>query len=294
MKKLLIALIFLNTSVFANDFDVSTPEPAVVPVTENQDVEAQVSGKYPSVNRQESLPLGAIQHAWDNAVPGSGVYQINYNPREVIKLVTREYMTTTIEFPIWEKIEEINVGDENSYQITKPKPNILMIRPNEYVGVDSNITAIGESGHVYSFYIRSEGYNSKNVSDIKVMVRVPAPKFVKNNSSKSLSEFKDLFEKSDYLDAVVFDPAKLDFCFSMAGDQSIAPERVFTDGVRTWFDYGSDMGSKTLPTIYAVIDGVDTPINVSREGSKLVAQATGVFSLKSGQKVTCVYPSNKG
>ena len=294
MKKLLIALVLLNTPVFANDFDVSAPEATVVPVTENQDVEAQVSGKYPSVNRQESLPLGAIQHAWDNAVPGSGVYQINYNPREVIKLVTREYMTTTIEFPIWEKIEEINVGDENSYQITKPKPNILMIRPNEYVGVDSNITAIGESGHVYSFYIRSEGYNSKNVSDIKVMVRVPAPKFVKNNSSKSFGELKDLFEKSDYLDAVVFDPAKLDFCFSMAGDQSIAPERVFTDGVRTWFDYGSDMGSKTLPTIYAVIDGVDTPINVSREGSKLVAQATGVFSLKSGQKVTCVYPSNKG
>ncbi len=290
MKKILLILIFFNTSVLANNFESVVLEPDIVPVTENPDVEAQVAGKYPSINRQESLPLGAIQHAWDNASPGSGVYQVNYNPREVIKLVTREYMTTTVEFPIWEKIEEINIGDENAYQITKPKPNILMIRPNEYIGMDSNITAIGESGHVYSFYIRSEGYNSKNISDIKVLVRVPAPKFVKTGS-KSLNEFKDLFEQADYLDKVAFDPAKIDFCFSMSGDKSIAPERVYTDGIRTWFDYGSDMGSKSLPTIYSVIDGVDTPINVNREGTKLVAQATGVFTLRSGQKVTCVYPS---
>jgi len=79
----------------------------------------------------------------------------------------------------------------------------------------------------------------------------------------------------------------------MAGDQSIAPERVYSDGLRTWFDYGSKMGSKTLPVIFAVIDEVDTPINVTREGTRLVAQALGAFTLKSGKKLTCVTPSSK-
>jgi ComB9 competence protein len=205
-------------------------------------------------------------------------------------LVTREFMTTSVVFPPWEKIEEIVAGDDSSYRITKIKPNVLSIRPNEFVGVDSSITAFGESGHTYSFYVRSEGYNSQNVSDITVYVRVAAPKYVKG---QVLDPEVTLAEKTDYLDAVIFDPANLNFSFSMSGDKSIAPERVFSDGTRTWFDYGKKMGKKTLPSIYLVVDGVDTPINVTREGTKLVAQATGSFALKSGQKVTCVYPSDQ-
>jgi len=270
----------------------SSNTPTVTPVAENPDVEAQVTGQYPTINRQESLPLGAIQHAWDKTTKSSGVYQVNFNPREVIKVITREFMTTSIVLPPWEKIEEIVIGDETSYQVTKPKPNIILIRPIEFVGVDSSITAFGESGHVYAFYVRSEGYNSKHVSDITVQVRVPAPKYALMDNKTSDPEL-ELAQKTDYLDAVVFDPANLDFGFSMSGNKSIAPERVFTDGTRTWFDYGNRMGSQTLPTIYSVIDGVDTPINVTREGTKLVAQATGKFTLRSGQKVTCVYPTEK-
>ncbi|HQW57592.1 MAG TPA: TrbG/VirB9 family P-type conjugative transfer protein [Gammaproteobacteria bacterium] len=288
---------FMVGCVWANpDFDYPMPsdlerpaESAIKPIAENRDVEAQVSGQYPALNRQESLPLGAIQHAWDNAEPFAGVYQVQYNPREVIRLLTREFMTTTIIFPAWENIIDEVVGDKSIYQLKKPKPNIVVIMPNEFVGVDSSITLIGESGHVYAFYVRSEGYNSENISDIAVHVRVPAPKFEARNKNALLSS--ELKEKTDYLEAVSFDPAQLNFDFDMAGDQSIAPERVYSDGLRTWFDYGDKMGSKTLPAIFAVIDEVDTPINVTREGTRLVAQALGRFTLKSGKKLTCVTPS---
>jgi ComB9 competence protein len=252
-------------------------------------VEAQVSGHYPALNRQESLPLGAIQHAWDNADPFAGVYQVHYHPRSVIRLITREFMTTTIIFPLWESIVEEVIGDKSAYQIKKPKPNVVVIIPNEFVGIDSSITLIGESGHVYAFYVRGEGYNSENISDIAVHIRVPAPKF--ELSKKNTLFTSALKEKVDYLEAVSFDPALLNFEFDMAGDPSIAPERIYSDGVRTWFDYGDKMGLKTLPVIYAVIDDVDTPLNVIREGNRLVAQGTGAFTLKSGKKVTCVTPS---
>jgi len=300
MKKMLVLLSLSLISVVAADEPIDSPmmmqesvsPQSVIPTAENPDVEAQVSGKYPEIQRQESLPLGAIQHAWDNASPGAGVYQVNFNPREIIRLVTREYMTTSVVFPPWEKIEAIFIGDESSYQVTKVKPNILLIRPNEFVGIDSNITAFGESGHAYSFYVRSEGYNSENVSDLTVYVRVAAPKYVKDKG-QSLDLDATVAEKTDYLDAIIFDPANLDFSFSMSGNKSIAPERVFTDGTRTWFDYGKKMGSKTLPSIYLVVDGTDTPVNVTREGTKLVAQGVGSFTLKSGKKVTCVYPTDR-
>jgi ComB9 competence protein len=295
MKRIIIAFgLFIVASAWANpEFDypplLERPATAVTPITENLDVEAQVSGQYPVLNRQESLPLGAIQHAWDNAGTNAGVYQVQYNPREVIRLITREFMTTTIVFPVWEAIVDEVLGDKSAYQIKKPKPNVVVIMPNEFVGVDSSITLVGESGHVYAFYVRSEGYNSENISDIAVHIRVPAPQFELHKGNSLLSS--ELKDKTDYLEAVSFDPALLDFDFDMAGDKSIAPERVYSDGLRTWFDYGSQMGSKTLPVIYAVIDSVDTPINVTREGTRLVAQALGPFTLKSGKKVTCVTPS---
>lgn len=298
MKPQIIVIgLFMMGCVWANpEFDYPMDSllerpvaPLVIPIAENSDVEAQVSGQYPTLNRQESLPLGAIQHAWDNAGTDAGVYQVQYNPREVIRLITREFMTTTIVFPAWENIIDEVLGDKSAYQIKKPKPNVVVIMPNEFVGVDSSITLVGESGHVYVFYVRSEGYNSENISDIAVHIRVPAPKFEPRDKNALLTA--DLKDKTDYLEAVSFDPSQLNFDFDMAGDKSIAPERVYSDGLRTWFDYGSRMGSKTLPVIYALIDEVDTPINVTREGSRLVAQAVGSFTLKSGKKITCVRPS---
>jgi len=303
MKPQIMAIgLLINGCVWANpEFDYpmsSSPlerpaeapiEAKVTPIAENREVEAQVRGQYPELNRQESLPLGAIQHAWDNAEPSAGIYQVHYNPREVIRLITREFMTTTIVFPVWENIIDEVLGDKSAYQIKKPKPNVVVIMSNEFVGVDSSITLVGESGHVYVFYVRSEGYNSENISDIAVHIRVPAPKFEPRDKNALLTA--DLKDKTDYLEAVSFDPKQLNFDFDMAGDQSIAPERVYSDGLRTWFDYGSRMGSKTLPVIYALIDEVDTPINVTREGSRLVAQAVGSFTLKSGKKITCVKPS---
>lgn len=267
-------------------FTSQAPE---APIAENPEVEAQVAGQYPRLERQESLPLGAIQRAWDTAAPNAGVYVVHFHPFEVIRFTTREFMTTSIVFPAWESISSVSVGDETAYRVTQPKPNILLVRASEFVGVDSSLTAVGESGHVYAFYVRSEGYNSDKISDLTVHVRAPIPESVLHGAGGSVREMTAA-QRTDYLESVVFEPSKLDFAFNMAGDKTIAPERVFSDGIRTWFDYGPDIGSKTLPAIYAVIDGVDTPVNVSREGDKIVADAVGRFTLKSGHKITCVTP----
>ena len=98
-------------------------------------------------------------------------------------------------------------------------------------------------------------------------------------------------EEAEYLERVVHDPSELSFQFAMAGDASIAPDRVYSDGVRTWFDYGNRIKKVNLPTIYNVVDGIDTLINVVRVGNKLVAHAAGDFTLRNGQRVTCVFGS---
>jgi ComB9 competence protein len=296
MGGLFTSSVGLATAPLTSPMPTPPAQDLVNPLHENPDIEAQVKGKYPEMVRQESLPLGAIQHAWDQAGKGAGVYQLTYNPSEVVRLRCREMMATTIVFPKWERIEKVVVGDPGSFKTETPTPNIILIQPQEFTGVDSNMTAIGASGKIYSFYLRSEGFNTNHVSDLTVYIRVPQPAILPQPLKKGEIKVVSLQEgklpiQEDYLEEVSFDPSKLNFNFDMAGDPEIAPERVFSDGIRTWFDYGQDAAKKDFPAVYAIIDGVDTPININREGTKLVAQSAGSFTLRAGQKVVCVKPT---
>lgn len=258
----------------------------------SKEVAAEAEGDYPKLERGQGVPLASMQRAWDNAREGAGVRIVHFDPRDTVRLVVREYMTTTIVFPQWEKIEEIIIGDESNYQTIKPKDNILTIRPINYVGIDTSITLIGESGNVYGFYVRVEGYNSKNISDITVRMNIPTPMYVDNSSHPvNLAKQEKVIEKEDYLEEATVEASKIDFKFSMSGDEAIAPDLVYSDGVRTWFDYGDSLDERNLPTFYSVADGYQKAINVTVDDNRLVAHGSGEFVLKSGDKITCVYPT---
>lgn len=294
--------------------------PAAVPIqplTENPDIEAQLKGDYPPLDRPgggddgpdpfsppatlddlaqrrgaplsgASLPLGAIQQAWNHAGPQAGVYQVTYHPHEVIRLRCRELMTTTLVFPSWERLDILRVGDPASFKVDHPQPHLLLLQPQAFMGVDTTLLAVGASGKVYTFYLRAEGYNTKHVPDVTVYIRVPKP------AELLITKEQLTAEAVDYLEEATFEPEKLSFRFDMRGDASIAPQRVYADGIRTWFDYGDSIGQKDLPAVYRVIDGVDTPLNATRQGTKLmVAQGTGAFTLISGQKVVCITPHSQ-
>jgi hypothetical protein len=94
----------------------------------------------------------------------------------------------------------------------------------------------------------------------------------------------------DFVKGIGFDPAKLRFDFSMSGDRTIAPKRVFSDGIFTFFDFGERWTSTDLPAVYRVVDGVDTPVNTRIRGTMLIAEASGAFTLRNGQRTVCVRP----
>jgi len=285
IKKLLSLVMIICLSVSA-----SADQP-VDDSLAHKEVSQQAEGDYPALHREVAVPLASMQKAWERADYGSGVRIVNFDPRDTVRLVVREYMTTTIVFPQWERIEEVIIGDEGNYQTLKPKDNILIIRPTNYVGIDTSITLIGESGHVYGFYVRVEGHNSKNISDITVRMQVPEPVYAYAKQQKQTKPREVEQEKEDYLEEAYFDSSKLDFKFSMSGDEEIAPDLVYSDGVRTWFDYGDNLDERNLPTFFSVVDGYQKAINVTMDGNRLVAHGAGSFVLKSGDKVTCVYPT---
>ena len=274
----------------------------------NIDVEHQKDGKFPRLERQHTL--GAIQRVWDKAPNQAGVYAVTYSQEQLIKLRLREFMTTTVVLPSWEVIEEIIVGDASTFEALQKGNHILLLRCKEFVGADSNITVVGKSGLVYTFYVRSEGYNSENLPDLRVHVHVPGDipmsfsvnsQKEKGSSSKSKTALSSEEKMNDthsleYPSLIAPKLSRLNFKWSMAGDSDIAPRQVFSDGVRTWFNFDNGTGKlleqQDLPIIARVIDGVDTPVNTRIEGSMLIAETEGVFTLRNGTKTVCVYPTD--
>lgn len=276
------------------------------------DSRRQASGDLPPLRRSADplLPLGQIQPGWTDPVPAPGqrapgVLRVRYERDRVIAVRTRVQMSTTIQLPGCEKIEDIYPGDGYAFQIVQPRENIVVVRP-EFAGVDTSLAIVSAAGNSYTFYLRSEPIETRTVSDLAVFVEAPGlcrsgpgptvrPTLMGRNGEMAAAA-RGGRGGSDYLREIPFDFSKLDFdcCRIYAGtqnDASIAPVRVFSDDVHTYVDFGEKSDRIAAPAAFLLRDGIDQPVNTRVAGSRgqiLVIEAIGDITLKSGERVICI------
>jgi len=259
----------------------------------NSQIERQLVGTYTSTpsSKDESLPLGMIQESWATSSLKDGVRFVSYRSNELIHVRLLENMSTLIQFSSGEEILKFEIGDASVVKAFKLQEDIISLIPQNFVGVQTTLNIIGTSGTVYTFVLHIHGYNSKDIPDLRLNVKPPREKYLR-------SKVPDLKEgtspSSDYLEKLPIDLNNVHFNFAMSGSKEIAPKRVYSDGIRTWFNYGDRINKIRLPVIFNVVDGIDQPINVVRKGNKIMAFGRGTFSLKSGKQVTRVWPTKGG
>lgn len=305
---------------------------------------SQAQGNYGNLDRATSLPQGTIQRAWDRpaATPGQvapGVVQFTWHPHLIMQIRVRDFMVTEIILPEWEAATDVYAGDATAIEATDMRKNVVAVRPIA-AGIDTTLTIIGQSGNVYKFYVRSDGFNGAAIADLTVLVAasrggrsfggaqlapgpqsnatapganpspspdaIPRNGFVRNASAMTggitgtpapaLQTAALTGHTADYLRSINVRPEQVTFPYRMfersPGDREIAPDRVFTDGVWTYLDYGTRGETVRRPVVYAVIDGVDSMVNTRTIGDRqqiLVIEVTGTdFTLRNGQKVVCL------
>jgi type IV secretory pathway VirB9-like protein len=229
-----------------------------------RDIMEQSSGQYPVMDRSTSYSMGALQKAWDAPYASAGqtapgVIRFGWQPDFVMALRVREYMVSTVNLPDWEQITNIIIGDPIVFEAKRIKSNIFAIRPS-HAGADSNITVVGSSGRIYSFYVRSEGWNSDQVTDITVFVDSPRPPQAMANAQSNTPATPGIeamvggADKGavppDYVREIAFKPENLQFNMKIFAptpdDVEIAPERVYNDGIWTYFDFGAKSDSMAV------------------------------------------------
>lgn len=274
--------------------------------------EQQMMGNYPSMERSTGVPLGMIQPAWDkpfnNMSPGQGapgVVRFGWSPDLVMPVRLRDYMITTVIFPKWEKITDVFLGETQYLEAAIMRGNVIGLR-SAHSGIDTTVTALGESGNIYTFYVRAEGYNTKKITDINVFVDAKQeriddmwqtgtatkksrmaerddwaademPKLAdveRSAGQKSNTESANLSLYPEDPSSTTASPAmpRKQMSFDMRmyevepGDRAIAPDYVYSDGVWTYFQYGDRALSTDWPVVYRVVDGVETRVNTRTAG----------------------------
>jgi hypothetical protein len=82
-------------------------------------------------------------------------------------------MISTIEFPPEEQIVGRLISDPQSFEaIVASDRRSVAVRPI-FPGVDANIVVYGQSGNVYSFYLRSSPWNNDTITDVNVPLSIP-------------------------------------------------------------------------------------------------------------------------
>ncbi|WRC62945.1 TrbG/VirB9 family P-type conjugative transfer protein [Helicobacter pylori] len=187
-----------------------SPEPNDVPISafkDNKDLNNQIEPNVSNDETKESdenndstlkpmTNFNAIQNNFfaKNRSIKDNAHFIHYTIGDTFNIRLRYAMTTTFIFD--EPIAQVVLGDDIGFStkmLGEDKEhlisNILLIKPLQ-IGVDSNLTIIGKSGKVYSFYVFSTTYtSSKNPA---LMVYVSSKEYFKHFTSSKKETNKEI------------------------------------------------------------------------------------------------------
>lgn len=193
-----------------------------------------------------------------------------YNAASVVRVEGRANVQSTIQFDADETIENVAIGDSQSWQVTPNKrANLLFVKPladrasTNMTVVTSKRTylfdLVASPAHRSPVYILSFTYPKEEAADgVKLADGTTAPTPVPN--ADELAAANDAYS--------VIDPATLNFAWAPKGKAGLLPARVFDDG---WATYLTWSAGTPLPAILIKdFQGTEGPVNFSVRGDVIV------------------------
>lgn len=280
-------------------------------------VDEIVSGPTPTnkvIDRamRDKTSLQAVQAAFDDSDPKANVLRYKFHPDMTYKLRLREFMDTTVSLPEGEEINAYSLADSKNFRFVpltipgkegKPELKHLFRVSADYPGADTNLSVIGKSGRIYSFYLRADSVRSSFLPALVVFIEGAIEKPIEPKETVTEKGVEivgaggpvNIFDKqkeAEYLRALkVPQTREITYTYVMSGTKELAPVKVFDDGVWTYFKFADENFDKVkrLPALYRVVDGIDSPVNTRVLNGTLVAETTsGAWTLRNGDSHLCI------
>ena len=203
-----------------------------------------------------------------------------YNPNDVYRYVGYYLNQSYIEFEEGETVQTISMGDPTPW-ITSVLGNKLFLKPI----APYPQTTMTVFTNKRSYYFELDAFEPQGIdeNDIPFFIKFVYP----TSNDKNIVKFNVKTRRDDYPDLT--DLSKYNFNYEFAGTPTIAPIKVFDDGVFTYMEFRTE--NSEIPAIFAVNDqGYETLVNFRVVDEYLVIEQVGAqFTLRSGGDVVCVY-----
>ena len=219
------------------------------------------------------LLVPATAFATDNRIQ-----TVAYDPNEVVRIVGRAGVQSTIEFASDERIENVAVGNSSSWQITpNRRASALFLKPLARA-TSTNMTVITDQ-RVYMFDLVSRA--SPNAPVYALRFRYP-------NGQSKVAEAPKIEQAALPMAPII--PAQLNFGWRKKGHKRLLPDRVFDDGVSLYLSW---RGDTPLPAILTLAnDGREGALNYRTAGDYLVIDALpGNLVLRQGKMMARLWRS---
>lgn len=216
------------------------------------------------------LLFGAVSPAMAEVLPQKGkadgrVRVIDYDPMNVIRLVTQFGVSTHVQFPDDEVIQDVAVGDDQAWKLV-PRRNHLFIKPVSEKA-DTNVNVV-TTKRTYNFALTVKSGNGSgdvNWSDADLIYtlyfRYPADEHKKKETRKQEKLRK---EKEAQLQAELEKATPIrNINYFRQGSDLISPVEAFDDGRFTYLVFAQ---AQDIPAIYIEDEaGKEALVNVNFE-----------------------------
>jgi len=228
-------------------------------------------------------PIMALLLAACIAAPASAddrLVEHAYSDNEVVRIDGKTGVQATIAFGDGEAIENVAVGDSQTWQITPNKrADLLFVKPLE-ASARTNMTVV-TNRHTYFFDLVASP-KSKPLYMLRFTYKddpaTPKPQAQGAPATAALEPSESAVVDGD----VPTDPAALNFAWKRSGDSKIQPSRVYDDGTATYLLWPE---KSALPAILTVNEkGEEGPVNYAvRDGTIVIGDVPRVLILRAGK-----------
>lgn len=185
-----------------------------------------------------------------------------YNPDEVVRIDGRIGVQATVAFADDEHIENVAVGDAESWQITPNKrANLLFVKPLAATA-RTNMTVVTDR-HTYYFDLVA---NPRATAPVYAL-RFTYPAEPKRAAVPAMA-LTDAEREALNADQAPVDPAQLNFAWRMTGAAKLLPARLYDDGQATYAVWAANV---PVPAILVTNEkGEEGPVNFAVRGDTIV------------------------
>jgi type IV secretion system protein VirB9 len=199
----------------------------------------------------------------------------------VYEIVSLYDNTTYIEFESDEKVQSMTNPKTNFWQMFS-KDNKLFIQPVAS-DADTQITVMtNKRTYFFEMYAKEPSDNFDENYTFYYQFNYPS-----EEEQKTIRRYS-----KSILPNIAINPEKYNFNYTVTGQDSLYPMKIFDDGEFTYFEFKEKGG--IIPAIFLVdTNNYESLVNFRMVGNYLVVEAVSPrFTLRNGADIVCVFNEN--